>query len=145
VGRAHNCPKRSNNFLVFGAPASIIGSELLVYLAPAFILSLAALLDPSSARPLPSVAFQHATPFGLPLSAFQLVSNYFKEETVISSFIMPLAALYSHSLGAWPFALHPLCIAQDRLWCDHDYPRWSGHTSESSGSIPPCSVHRLLS
>src|SRR5215218_10917958 len=26
-GRAH-CPKRSNNFLVFGAPASLIGSEL---------------------------------------------------------------------------------------------------------------------
>jgi hypothetical protein len=34
VGRAQNCPKRSNNFLLFAAPASLIGSELSVYLAP---------------------------------------------------------------------------------------------------------------
>jgi len=36
VGR-HNCPKRSNNFLVFGAPASLIGSGLPLYGAPAFL------------------------------------------------------------------------------------------------------------
>jgi hypothetical protein len=51
VGRAH-CPKRSNNFLVFGAPASIIGLELSVYMAPAFILSLAALCGPPPWRGL---------------------------------------------------------------------------------------------
>src|SRR5215211_1171839 len=28
VGRAHQYPKRSDNFTVFGAPASLIGSEL---------------------------------------------------------------------------------------------------------------------
>jgi hypothetical protein len=28
VGRAHPYPKHTSNFLVFGAPASIIGSEL---------------------------------------------------------------------------------------------------------------------
>jgi len=28
VGRAHYYPKRKYNFLVFGAPASLIGSEL---------------------------------------------------------------------------------------------------------------------
>jgi hypothetical protein len=75
--------------------------------APAFILPLAALLDPSSARPFPSVAFQHATPFGLRLSAFQLVSNYLKEEITVSSFILPLAALV-------PALWRGLCFAPSR-------------------------------
>src|SRR5215204_6599224 len=30
------------------------------------------------------------------------------------------------------FALCPLCLAQERLWCDHDYPRWGAHTSTES-------------
>jgi hypothetical protein len=29
-------------------------------------------------------------------------------------------------------------VARDLGWCDHDDPRWGGHTS-------PCSAHRLLS
>src|SRR5215212_7511667 len=36
------------------------------------------------------------------------------------------------------FALRPLRVAQDRLWCDHDYPRWGGHNT-----TPRC-VARLL-
>jgi hypothetical protein len=40
-------------------------------------------------------------------------------------------------------ALHPLCVAQDLGWCDHDDPRWGEHTSESMPTIPPCSAHRL--
>ena len=50
-------------------------------------------------------ARQHTTPFVLRLSAFQLVSNYFKEETVISSFIMPRAALVLPIVPGAAFAL----------------------------------------
>src|SRR5687767_9985585 len=37
----------------------------------------------------------------------------------------PSSAIYGPgSLGhlTRPFALHPLCVARDRLWCDHDFP-----------------------
>jgi hypothetical protein len=27
--------------------------------------------------------------------------------------------------------LRPLRVAWDVGWCDHDYPRWGGHTAES--------------
>ena len=39
-----------------------------------------------------------------------------------------LAALFptSYFYNA-AFALRPR-IAPERLWCDHDYPRWGGHT-----------------
>src|SRR5215212_7551521 len=33
------------------------------------------------------------------------------------------------------FALRPLRLAKERLWCDHDYPRWGEHTS-SPGKHP---------
>jgi hypothetical protein len=29
------------------------------------------------------------------------------------------------------FALRPSSVARDLGWCDHDYPRWDAHTSES--------------
>src|SRR5215217_6521233 len=32
-------------------------------------------------------------------------------------------------LGNAAFALCPLSVALDRLWCDHDYPRWGGHNA----------------
>jgi hypothetical protein len=40
---------------------------------------------------------------------------------------MPLAAFAPSSCSA-AFTLRPLCVAQEHLWCDHDYPRWGGHT-----------------
>src|SRR5215218_3657983 len=53
--------------------------------------------------------------------------------------ILPGAAL------RFSFALAPsLSVARDRRWCDHDYPRWGGHTSTTL-QLLPCSAHRLLS
>jgi hypothetical protein len=75
AGEAGTSPCTTSSVLV--APASLIGSELSVYMAPAYILSLAAL-------------FEHP----------------------------PWRGLH--------FAL--LCVARDLGWCDHDYPRWGGHT-----------------
>src|ERR671915_592005 len=63
------------------------------------------------------------------------------------AFIMLLlsaAPVWPNTSGA-AFALCPLCVARDLRWCDHDYPRWGGHTSESMQQLPPCSAHRLLS
>jgi hypothetical protein len=37
-----------------------------------------------------------------------------------------------------------LCVARGLGWCDHGYPRWDAHTTESMSTIPPCSAHRLL-
>jgi hypothetical protein len=34
------------------------------------------------------------------------------------------------------FTLCPLCLAQERLWCDHDYPRWGGHTTDELLYLP---------
>src|SRR5215207_11225145 len=45
---------------------------------------------------------------------------------------MPLAALlFSASCGV-AYALRPRAVARDLGWCDHDYPRWGGHTPEST-------------
>jgi hypothetical protein len=44
-------------------------------------------------------------------------------------FIMPLAALCGPPPSA-AFALLPSGVARDCWWCDHDYPRWGGHTLE---------------
>ena len=45
------------------------------------------------------------------------------------AFILSWAARFSSSSrAALSFAL-PL-VAQERQWCDHDYPRWGGHTTE---------------
>jgi hypothetical protein len=57
--------------------------------------------------------------------------------------IILLAAL-GRLFGA-AFALRPLRVARDLEWCDHEYPRWVGHTTESMQQLPPCSAHRLLS
>jgi hypothetical protein len=38
-------------------------------------------------------------------------------------FYLPSSA-YLLLLGNAAFTLRPLCVAQERLWCDHDYPRW---------------------
>src|SRR5215211_6145083 len=43
------------------------------------------------------------------------------------------------------FALRPLRVAQDLGWCEYDYPRWGGHTSEMTYQHFPCLAHRLLS
>jgi hypothetical protein len=44
------------------------------------------------------------------------------------------------------FALCPLCAAREFGWCDHAYPRWGGHTTESTlATSPTCLSHRLLS
>jgi hypothetical protein len=54
------------------------------------------------------------------------------------TFLTPLLAL--------PLGLLPLCVAQQRLWCDHDYPRWGAHTLRNAClRHPSCSAHRLLS
>ena len=43
------------------------------------------------------------------------------------AFILSLAALFgTPSLRGLHFAL--LCVARDLGWCDHNYPRWGGHT-----------------
>jgi hypothetical protein len=40
-----------------------------------------------------------------------------------------LAALfYLPWLHNAAFTLCPLCVARDLGWCEHDYPRWGGHT-----------------
>ena len=74
VGRAHPIPKRSNNFLVFGAPASLIGSELPGYrLRPfALLLSYGARSAQADLRrewgiakptiPFPSLSWYRSTP-----------------------------------------------------------------------------------
>jgi hypothetical protein len=44
--------------------------------------------------------------------------------------------------------LRPLRVALDRLWCNHDYPRWGGHSTLChicTTQSPPCSSYRLLS
>src|SRR5829696_6506678 len=38
---------------------------------------------------------------------------------------------------ARPFALPPLRVARDLGWCDHEYPRWGAHTSESPVTTLP--------
>ena len=65
----------------------------------------------------------------------------------------PLFCPWPRSLGApsWRgLRFAPLYVAQERLWCDHECPRWGGHTSESIATssalqLPPCSAHWLLS
>src|SRR5215207_6319350 len=47
---------------------------------------------------------------------------------MIPASIMPLAALFGHPSWAWPSLCAPLRIARDLGWCDHNYPRWGGHT-----------------
>jgi len=42
--------------------------------------------------------------------------------------------------GLRPFTLRPLCVARDLGWCDHDYPRCGGHTSDSSVTKLPVLV-----
>src|SRR5215208_7682263 len=41
--------------------------------------------------------------------------------------------------GSAALALRPLCLATERLWCDHVYPRWGEHTSspgKHTGTTP---------
>ena len=58
-----------------------------------------------------------------------------------------LAAFFSHILMQRGLRFAPLrSVAWNRLWCDHDYPRWGGHkTSDSIPETHSCSAHRLLS
>jgi hypothetical protein len=49
---------------------------------------------------------------------------------------MPLAALASPILQRG-FALRPQSVAQERQWCEHTYPRWGAHTSESTVTTLP--------
>src|SRR5215208_1385531 len=51
----------------------------------------------------------------------------------------PSSAIYGPgSLGRFtrPFALHPLCVAQERLWCEYDYLRWGAHHTKYSYNSP---------
>jgi hypothetical protein len=55
-------------------------------------------------------------------------------------------AFFTILLGA-AFALRTLRVARDLGWCDHDHPRWGGHTMEpwkAHLQFPPFSAHRLL-
>jgi hypothetical protein len=58
------------------------------------------------------------------------------------AFILPLAAHFGTSPPWRGLHLAPLCVARDRRWCDHVYPRWRGHTQANK---PAYSSHRLLS
>src|SRR5215208_1351123 len=42
--------------------------------------------------------------------------------------LLTFCSTYLLLLGNAAFALLPLCVAQERQWCDHDYPRWGEHT-----------------
>ena len=44
---------------------------------------------------------------------------------------MPLAASFLPIVLGAVFALRPLGVARGLVWCEHDYPRWGGHTPES--------------
>ena len=44
---------------------------------------------------------------------------------------MPQAASFLPIVLGAVFALRPLGVAQGLVWCEHDYPRWGGHTPES--------------
>src|SRR5215203_397740 len=43
--------------------------------------------------------------------------------------LLTFCSTYLLLLGNAAFALCPLSVALDRLWCDHDYPRWDGHNA----------------
>src|SRR5215213_3444731 len=49
------------------------------------------------------------------------------------AFILSLAALYGPPPSA-AFPLRPLCVAQERRRCEHDYPRWDAHTIPSAAT-----------
>src|SRR5215213_10475491 len=40
----------------------------------------------------------------------------------------PAPRCFSQPLGRGPSLWRPLRVARDLEWCDHDYPRWGGHT-----------------
>src|SRR5215208_5257220 len=42
-----------------------------------------------------------------------------------------------HYQGNAAYALRPLCVARDLGWCECNYPRWGGHTSESTVTTLP--------
>src|SRR5215211_1313750 len=55
-------------------------------------------------------------------------------------------ALHPSSESA-AFALRPsfASVARGRRWCDHDYPRWGGHSSfPSVATTSSCSAYRHL-
>jgi hypothetical protein len=58
-----------------------------------------------------------------------------KRVLLAALFYLPSSA-YLPLLGNAAFTLRPLCVAQERLRCDHDYPRWDGHTPESIATSP---------
>src|SRR5215217_3912079 len=47
------------------------------------------------------------------------------------------------SLSARPSLVSTLRIARGLGWCDHDYPRWGGHTTEAHLQLSPCSAYLL--
>jgi hypothetical protein len=48
-----------------------------------------------------------------------------------ASIMLPQATSFLPIVLGAVFALRPLCVARDLVWCEHDYPRWGGHTPES--------------
>ena len=84
------------------------------YGASAFILPLVALYPPSR-----SAALALSRAYGASASILSLCR-----------------ALWTPLTGA-AFPLRPLRVAQGPRCCDHVYPRWDGHTPESTLATPP--------
>jgi hypothetical protein len=78
--------------------------------------------------PWPRRFVYHTIPFG---AAFIMLA------LLVALFLTPLP-------GQRGLHLAPLCVARDLGWCEHDYSRWGGHTSEAL-QLTPCSAHRMLS
>ena len=70
--------------------------------------------------------------------------SYGPEPYGAPAFILALAALGRLHFSA-AFALRPLRIARGRRWCEHDYPRWGGHTTDREHCNFPVRRHRYLS
>jgi hypothetical protein len=89
----------------------------------------------STALNVTTAQFMHPRVLGSPVSLMR--SGILGS---VPAFIMLalLAALYptSYFYNA-ALALRLLCLAKERLWCDHDYPRWGAHTTESTLATLP--------
>src|SRR5215203_2756409 len=51
--------------------------------------------------------------------------------------LLTFCSTYLLLLGNAAFALRPLCVAHERRWCGHDYPRWGAHNASDSTLLHP--------
>ena len=51
--------------------------------------------------------------------------------------LLTFCSTYLLLLGNAAFALRPLCVAHERRWCGHDYPRWGAHNTSYSILLHP--------